>query len=283
MNSFDFFIILNILVKLFGQIDSVNSALQNKSLHLEEANRMVKILRASIEFCRESFNDIWINARENKPAEVHSPTLPRRRKIPKSYDDSQDNSAEPYDSVEQRYRSLYFEIIDKIVNCLASRFETEAYNFLLEVEQFLLGSDASKDKILQFYGKDIDSDRLLLHRGMLHEMLQNEGKVVENIEDIISHFKQELYLREVLSELYKFLKIVMTIPVSTATAERSFSSLKRLKTYLRSTMGQQRLNSVSILHVHKEATKALDLEKVSDEFISRNEQRKRTFLQKMYL
>ncbi|KAJ4441703.1 hypothetical protein ANN_11561 [Periplaneta americana] len=120
-------------------------------------------------------------------------------------------------------------------------------------------------------------------RGMLPEILQSEGKVVENIDDLISHFKQEVHLGNVLSELYKFSKIVMTIPVSTATAERSFSGLKRLKTYLHSTTRQQRLNSVSILHVHKKAAKALDLEKMSNEFISRNEQRKRTFLQKMYL
>ena len=42
-----------------------------------------------------------------------------------------------------------------------------------------------------------------------------------------------------------------TYPVSTCTAERSFRSMKRLKTPLRSTMTDGRLSSIAILHIHK--------------------------------
>ena len=38
------------------------------------------------------------------------------------------------------------------------------------------------------------------------------------------------------------------------TAERSFSALRRLKSYLRSTMGQERLNNIAILNVHNDIT-----------------------------
>ena len=47
------------------------------------------------------------------------------------------------------------------------------------------------------------------------------------------------------------------LPATTATAERSFSSLRRLKTYLRTTMSSQRLNHLMILHVHKDSTESL--------------------------
>ncbi|KAF0710852.1 52 kDa repressor of the inhibitor of the protein kinase-like [Aphis craccivora] len=47
------------------------------------------------------------------------------------------------------------------------------------------------------------------------------------------------------------LQLFATIPVTTASAERSFSSLRRLKNYLRSTMGQERLNSLAVLNIHK--------------------------------
>lgn len=47
------------------------------------------------------------------------------------------------------------------------------------------------------------------------------------------------------------LRLFGTIPVSNATAERSFSALKRLKTYLRSTMGEERLTGLALLHVNK--------------------------------
>ena len=44
---------------------------------------------------------------------------------------------------------------------------------------------------------------------------------------------------------------LLTYPVSTCTAERSFSGMKRLQTPLRRTVTDQRLSSLAILHIHK--------------------------------
>ena len=74
--------------------------------------------------------------------------------------------------------------------------------------------------------------------------------------------------------MVKLVKIFMIIPITTATAERSFSSLRRLKTYLRSTMTQCRLNNILLLHCHKEMTDAIDLTAIAQEFIAANERRK---------
>ena len=51
-------------------------------------------------------------------------------------------------------------------------------------------------------------------------------------------------------ELLNVLKILATMPVTSCEAERSFS-LKRLKTYLRSMMGEDRLNSLAVLNIHR--------------------------------
>jgi len=48
------------------------------------------------------------------------------------------------------------------------------------------------------------------------------------------------------------LKTLLTYPVSVCTAERSFSSLKRIKTPLRNTMTGQRLSSLPILRIHND-------------------------------
>lgn len=48
------------------------------------------------------------------------------------------------------------------------------------------------------------------------------------------------------------LKILVTLPVSTCTSERSFSTLRRLKTYLRNTTRQERLNGLCMLNIHRE-------------------------------
>ncbi|CAH3139773.1 unnamed protein product [Porites lobata] len=48
-------------------------------------------------------------------------------------------------------------------------------------------------------------------------------------------------------EFSKVVSILAVIPATSCSAERSFSGLRRLKTYLRSTMGQSRLNSLAII------------------------------------
>ena len=50
----------------------------------------------------------------------------------------------------------------------------------------------------------------------------------------------------------KLLKILATLPVTTCSSERSFSTLRRLITYLRNTMGEERLNGLTSLHVHRD-------------------------------
>ena len=48
------------------------------------------------------------------------------------------------------------------------------------------------------------------------------------------------------------LRILCTLPVTSCECERSFSALKRLKNYTRSTMTGERLNGLALLHIHKE-------------------------------
>lgn len=49
----------------------------------------------------------------------------------------------------------------------------------------------------------------------------------------------------------QILKLFLILPTNTATCERSFSTLKRIKTYLRSTTSQDRLNNLAILYIHR--------------------------------
>ena len=56
------------------------------------------------------------------------------------------------------------------------------------------------------------------------------------------------------------------LPVSVATAERSFSKLKLIKSYLRSTIGQKRLCSLASLSIESDIAEKLDYESVIDAF-----------------
>ena len=67
------------------------------------------------------------------------------------------------------------------------------------------------------------------------------------------------------------------MPATNATSECSFSALRRVKTYLRSTMMQERLNHLLVLHMHKERTDGVDLKDIGEKFVAGSEQRLRNF------
>ena len=63
-------------------------------------------------------------------------------------------------------------------------------------------------------------------------------------------------------------KLLLVMPTTNAYSECSFSVMRRLKTYLRSTMGQARLNHVMLLHTYKEQLDSLNLPSIADDFVS---------------
>ena len=74
--------------------------------------------------------------------------------------------------------------------------------------------------------------------------------------------------RSAFSLLSKLVQAALTVPVSSASAERSFSALKRIKTYLRSTMNEDRLSHLAIISIERKLSKEIDYDKVIDKFAS---------------
>ena len=68
-------------------------------------------------------------------------------------------------------------------------------------------------------------------------------------------------------------RILLTVPVTVASVERSFSKLKLLKNYLRSTMSQERLNGLAMCTIEKDILDTIDLDTVLNNFASRNARR----------
>jgi len=64
---------------------------------------------------------------------------------------------------------------------------------------------------------------------------------------------------DIYPNVYTLLTISGTLPVSTATSERSFSTMRRLKTYLRSSLGNERMTGLALLSIHKD--RQIDREK----------------------
>ena len=66
-----------------------------------------------------------------------------------------------------------------------------------------------------------------------------------SVQEALQNYNEEIY-----SLVNSLLRILLTLPVSVASAERSFSSLRRIKTWLRNQIGQERLTGLVLLNAH---------------------------------
>ena len=67
------------------------------------------------------------------------------------------------------------------------------------------------------------------------------------------------------------------IPVTVASAERSFSKIKLIKTYLRSTMCQSNLSHLAMISIENEEAKTVDRTDLIKKFASANARREKQF------
>ena len=124
-----------------------------------------------------------------------------------------------------------------------------------------------------FYDSDLSKNDLKTQ--LLTFKLQFKEEKVD-LKDIIEVMKKPGY-SDLLSEISTVLKLILVLPAANAQSERVFSSLRRIKTYLRGTMSQARLNHVMFMNIHKEETKKVSLDEVADEFIAKSERRRADF------
>ena len=119
---------------------------------------------------------------------------------------------------------------------------------------------------------DIDGNDLFMELQILQDMLPNgayEGEIPWTSIQIMEFTKKMDMFPNVLLAY----KILLTIPVTVASAERSFSKLKILKSYLRSTMSQERLNGLAIVSIESKFLADVDYDKIIDVFAARNARR----------
>lgn len=96
---------------------------------------------------------------------------------------------------------------------------------------------------------------------------QNKNKDREDgVHDLYSISKYLSQIPNSFSETLKIISILMTLPISTASNERFFSSLKRLKSYLRLTMNDERLSDLLVIAVEADEAAKIDLQRAVNVF-----------------
>ena len=130
--------------------------------------------------------------------------------------------------------------------------------------------------LFSFYEDDFDRATLLAQLQLFRTNFPVEQK--KTIHDIVSVMQgMSVGERAMLSEVVKLVRLLLVMPATNTVSERSFSAMRRIKTYLRSTMLQERLNAAMTLHIHKDLTDSLDLKSLSNDFVAKSDYRKSKF------
>ena len=80
-----------------------------------------------------------------------------------------------------------------------------------------------------------------------------------------------------IPEVMSLVKIFLAMPATNNSFEHAFSALRRVKSYLRTTMLNNRLHHLMTSTVHKELVKELNLKQFTNDFVDRVEKRSSIF------
>ena len=269
ITTFQFLVTLVIVSRILEVTRPLTKQLQSASMDAGAAREKVNLLEVMLEKMRvdvEKRHESWFSEAVTLAESVG--TTPGK---PRTTGRQVHRQNVPAESTTQYYcRSLSIPFLDYLISEIQTRFS----NTNLEVMDALFGMPmnvVTKDdwkpmfsKFLETYKDDLPEPRYLATE---LEMWSEKCHLAESLP---AKLTDVLVFADKLSfpNIYTAFKIFSTIPVTTCTCERSISSLRRLKTYLRNSMSENRLKGLALLNVHREIN--LDINKVIDRFAANN-------------
>ena len=171
-----------------------------------------------------------------------------------------------------------------MIEAIKDRFDQPGYGVYRNIQDLLLNVcngrpyESELDYVCNFYKDDLSKQQLQAQLPLLKSFVDASDDMeltIHNLVELLS--KLSPAQRIAYSNVWILLKLLLVMPATNATSERSFSALRRIKTYLRTTMTQVRLNSLMVLHIHSDKTDSFNLYSIGDQFVGSREGRLRVF------
>ncbi|XP_075063917.1 52 kDa repressor of the inhibitor of the protein kinase-like [Mixophyes fleayi] len=274
LQNIEFVVALHCQLAIFTLCLPLSRLFQKKTVDLTGAAALVtdllSVLNKQRVNCNEEFSSIFSKASQvlSKPdVAIELPRITKKNQMHRANI--------PVSTPEDYYRqAIYIPLLDSVTCDLQSRFSVETLSScdltcLLPRNILLLNNEALTLKVKTFcstYGNLISTNpslewALLSEVHLWKEKWIQSGDSItlpESVEEALQACDEDVYLL-----VNSFLKILLTLPISVSSDERSFSS-RRLKMWLRNQMGQERLTGLALLHIHREIK--VDLDRVIDRF-----------------
>lgn len=272
LQSGNFIVSMIVIYEIFSITHPLSVSLQAKHVDLAGALEMTENLTTLFKDMRKNseikFNEIFMAAKELAEeigASIEIPRITARQVYRDNYEAS---------SPEIYYRLSVFDcFIDHFISHINERF-LKHKDVLQKIENILPNVIVNLDE--GEINKSIES--ILKQWPIISDVNENIVKKEALLwkqkwvasEELPRNFIDALNLCNIFifPNVYNILKACATLPVTVASTERSFSTLKRIKTYLRNSTCENRLNGLATLNIHRDITLTTDA--VMDIFKEKN-------------
>lgn len=259
IETFDFLVSLVVWHKVLNTVNQASVILQSRNLSIGDAVRVVTAVKEEMKQYRLNGFQVAVEKAKELAEKIDiPPTFPehrtrRRKRLPGEMAMDEPLTGEEkfrffnclVDTVisetEERFSYLrecnrLFHILEDIRNVQKTSHHREACE---ELAEFVGGID----------GGELDSEFEFLSR-MLPEDLKTPSEVLD--------FLVDRDMKSAFPNTTAACQVFLTVPFSVASAERSFSKMKLIKTYLRSTMSQERLSALAVLSIENRTARQVD-------------------------
>ena len=247
LNIIDALVIIESTVKLLKSIR-------------EDESSMNELIDAGIVFLRKISSEDPVNEFRRKH---------RRRQTPICFDKNPETTAEF--QMHQFYRMEFYKFLDLIIKEYGENLSS-CFNKLKPLIVVLkppLSEPTIEDikSVVKFFPRETKINAYILH-GELCNFVAHIDLIFLNdsfvsLNEIAQYSEKKKSIFPLTNKCYQLL---LTIPVTVAKDERTFSRLKLVKTSLRSTMGDKRLESLLLLSCEKDITDGIDFDEVAKDW-----------------
>ncbi|XP_074580652.1 uncharacterized protein LOC141837084 [Curcuma longa] len=269
MTTFDFVFILHLMKEIMEITDILCQALQSKSQDIINAMELVLSTKNLLQQMRDNkWNDLlakvksFCELRNIDIPDFNAPYINRRGRARAH----QDNF-----TIEHHYQvDLFYASIDSQLQEINGRFNADAMELLIlsnvlnpknAMESFRI-EDICK-LVKKFYVQDFTSDEKEQLEIQLKHYEYNvvKGSDYKNLSTIpeLCQWLVKTNKSVTYNLVFRVIILVLTLPVSTATTERSFSAMNIVKTRLRSKMEDAFLSDTLMVYIEREIAKASHL------------------------
>ncbi|XP_053106039.1 uncharacterized protein LOC128324907 [Hemicordylus capensis] len=279
ISKFKFVVSLVVWYNMLFEINLTSKLLQNKETDLSSATSQLQVTKNYLVGCRcdDGFEQVLIDASviakelEILPNFETEQFRQRRKKKQFGYEAPDEAPQDP----KQKFKvDFYYAILDMAIQSVEERFQqlqhyNSVFGFLYDIysinkkctEDVRKACKTLEQSLTHNENKDIDAEDLCCELQAVARRLPESMPPQKVLLFILQH-----KIQNSVPNVFVSLRILLTLPVSVASGERSFSKLKLIKTHIRSTMLQKRLVGLATISIEHAEASALDLKELLTKF-----------------